>query len=271
MMTVNAQPLMAIAGRVGQYIPLVRVLALAHLRERYLGTWAGIVWAFVHPIALIGVFWFVFAQGFKVSTSGDKPFLLLLISGLLPWMAFSEAVTGAAGAVISRAYLVRKIAFPLEVLPATHIVSALIVHVPMLILGLAILLWYKQVPDLHLALLPLYMLALALLATGLGLLLSALSVVFRDLQQGLGIAMNIIFWATPIVWSEDMLPIEYRRYIDANPLVYIIEGYRHALLGDIAPAPQPTVALTYWAFTAFALFMGATIFRRLKPSFADLM
>ncbi|HRD77501.1 MAG TPA: ABC transporter permease [Hyphomicrobiaceae bacterium] len=271
MATTSTSPAITFVIDALRHVPLIRVLALNHLREKFIGTWAGIVWAFIHPIVLIAIFWVVFAQGFKLPTSGERPFLLVLICGLLPWMAFNEAVMGAAGSVTSKAYLVRKIAFPLEVLPLTNVVSSLIVHVPMLLLGMIIAAWHGRFPGPHLAWLPVYMLALALLATGLGMLLSALSVVFRDVQQGLGIVMNIWFWATPIVWAEDMLPAEYRWLSQWNPITYLIDGYRYALLGPGVPEPTTFAAVLYWSVTGVVMAAGILLFKRLKPNFADLL
>ena len=190
---------------------------------------------------------------------------------MVPWMSFSEAFLGATGAIVSRGYLVRKIAFPLEVLPITHVVAALIVHVAMLVVTLVIYVFYGRTPGWHILWLFYYAAALALFAGGLGLLTSALAVAFRDVQQVLGVLMNIVFWATPIVWAADMLPNQYRWLTDWNPLLYLIEGYRAAFLGGSVPGPSLSTEVAFWSVTLFAWLVGTLVFRRLKPSFAELL
>lgn len=249
---------------------LIRVLAFAQLRERYLGTWAGMIWAFAHPIILIATYWVVFAQAFKMPTIGERPFLLVLICGLVPWMVLVDAIIGASGSVVSRAYLVRKISFPIEVLPITHVVTALMVHIPLLVVTLILLIATGHAPGPQIAWLPYYLLALTLFSTGAGLLFSALCVAFRDVQQALNIVTNILFWATPIVWSADMLPPNYRWLVDYNPLFYLIEGYRYALLGASAP-PSVGHAQVFWLTCLVLGALGIWTFRRLKPSFGDIL
>jgi ABC-type polysaccharide/polyol phosphate export permease len=250
---------------------LARVLTLSQLRERYVGTWAGLLWAFVNPIILIGVFWVVFAQGFRVPTSGDRPFLLLLVCALVPWLTFSEAVSYAANSIMSRAYLVRKIAFPMELLPLTNVLAALVVHVVLVAFAIVIAAWYGRWPSATLLTLPIYTFGLAMLASGLGFALSALGVAFRDVLQGLSVALNLLFWATPIVWSADMMPAAFQWFVDFNPVSYLVEGYRRAILGETYPAPTWRQAAVFWTSASVLLALGLTTFRRLRPNFADLL
>lgn len=253
------------------YANLARVLTLTHLRERYLGTWAGLLWAFLNPMIMIGVFWIVFAQGFRVPTTGDRPFLLVLVCALIAWLTFTEAVNGAASSIVARAYLVRKIAFPIELLPVTHVFAALIVHAVLIAFALVITLWYGRMPTVSLLMLPVYTFALSYAALGVGLLLSSLGVAIRDILQGLGVFLNLLFWATPIVWSADMMPPTFRWFTNFNPMSYIIEGYRYALLGAPYPPPTMTQAVVFWTSATVIFVIGATVFRRLKPSFADML
>ncbi|UPY36829.1 ABC transporter permease [Sediminicoccus sp. KRV36] len=250
---------------------LTWVLTVANLRDRYLGTWAGLMWAFVNPIIMIGVFWVVFAQGFRIPTTGERPFLLLLVCALVPWMTFSEAVNGAAGSIVGRAYLVRKIAFPLELLPITQVLSALMVHGVLVVFALLIAFWYGRWPTLSMFMLPVYLFAMTYAALGLGLALASLGVAFRDILQGLGVFMNLLFWATPIVWSADMMPSAFQWFVTFNPLSFVIEGYRHALLGAPYPAPTAAQATVFWVVSTLVFVMGVLVFKRLKPSFADIL
>jgi lipopolysaccharide transport system permease protein/teichoic acid transport system permease protein len=260
-----------LAAPIYQLIDLTRALAVSNLRERYLGTWAGLVWAFVHPIIMIAIFWVVFTQGFRMPTGGDKPFLLILISALVPWFAFNDVVIGAAGSVVGKSYLVRKIAFPMEILPLTHAFGAFVVHVPLLVFSYAVILWYGFYPTRSLLLLPFYICSLFLLATAVGTLLAAIAVPFRDVLQGLTVILSLLFWATPIVWSADQMPHQFQWFVDYNPLSYIISGYRHAMLGPVSPAPSVTQATVFWLTTLVLVPFSIWVFRRLKSGFADML
>jgi ABC-type polysaccharide/polyol phosphate export permease len=204
-------------------------------------------------------------------TGGDRPFLLLLICALVPWFAFNEVVVGASGSVVGKAYLVRKIAFPMEILPLTHAFAAVFVHLPLLLFAYLVILWYGFYPTASLLLLPFYVFALFLIATFFGLLLSAVAVPFRDVLQGLTVFLSLLFWATPIVWSADQMPHQFSWFVDYNPLSYVIAGYRHALLGPVSPAPTMTQTIVFWISIAVLVPFSIWVFRRLKPGFADML
>ena len=124
-----------------QHRRTVWLLAVRNMRDRYTGTFGGVVWAVLNPLLLLLVFWFVFGVGLRMGASGGTPFLLVLFCGLIPWMTFSEILNGAAASITGRAYLVKKIAFPLEILPFTHVVTALFTHgVLLIILGVMLFL-----------------------------------------------------------------------------------------------------------------------------------
>jgi ABC-type polysaccharide/polyol phosphate export permease len=254
-----------------QLFDLTRALAVSNLRERYLGTWAGLIWAFVHPIIMIAIFWVVFTQGFRMATGGDRPFLQQLICALVPWFAFNEVVLGAASSVVGKSYLVRKIAFPLEILPLTHVLASFLIHLLLLVFAYGVVLRYGFYPTASLLLLPFYILTLLLLSGSLGVLLAAIAVPFRDVLQGLTVFLSLLFWATPIVWNADQMPRQFHWFVDYNPLSYVITGYRNALLGSVSPPPSLTQAVVFWS-TIVVLAPGSYwVFRKLKPGFADMM
>lgn len=250
---------------------LIWQLALHELRGRYAATLVGSLWAIVNPLAVILVFWFVSAYGLKITFESGPPFHLVLFCGLVPWMTFNEAVSGGTSAVLSHAYLVKKIAFPLEILPVVGVISAVIVHGFLLAVLLGILLLSGVTLTIHMLQVAYFLLALVAFTAGLVWASSALNVLNRDVGQAVGAAMTIWFWMTPIVWPAQNLPPRVLHVIKLNPVFYVVEGYRNALLHGRPLSAQWPLDLYFWAVTATLLVLGSVVFRRLKPHFADVL
>ena len=250
---------------------LIWQLALHDLRARYAATLVGSVWAIVNPVVVILVFWFVSTYGLRITFQTGPPYFLVLFCGLIPWMMFNEALTGGAASVLNHQYLVRKIAFPLEILPIVNIVSATIVHGFLLALLVIILLVSGIHPTLHILQALYFLLALVVLATGLAWAFAALNVFNRDVGQALGAIMTVWFWMTPIVWPPQNLSGRTLRIIQLNPLYYLVEGYRNAFLYARPLAALWPLDLYFWAAAAALFVAGGVLFRRLKPHFADVL
>ncbi len=247
-------------------------LALLTLRDRYAATALGGLWAVLQPAGLIAVYWFVFSYGLKMAAPAEGgSYFLTLTVGLIVWFFFSEAVAGGTNAVLANRYLVKKIAFPLEILPCIPVLAALVVHAAMIALVLAVMAAEGRMPSTALFEVAYFALALACLATGLAFLLSGLAVFQGDMAQSIGILLQIWFWLTPIVWSPDLFPEHIRGWLALNPLYYIVTGYRHAFLDTPAVPLFGTAGAIFWIAAALMLAAGIAVFRRLKPDFADVL
>lgn len=250
---------------------MIFALALRDLQSRYAGTLGGAFWAFVHPLAIVMIFYFVFAIGFRAQGPGTTPFILWFVCGLVPWFFFGETLTAITNSITSNAHLVKKTVFPTEILPLVHLTSGLIPHVIFLFILAGMLAFFK-VPFLVDRLLVVYFFVCnCAFLIGLGWMLSALQVFYRDISQGLTIILNLWFWITPIVWSSDIMPAEYRGLMFYNPVHYIIEGYRGLLIFNSVVWPSAGETVYFWGITALVFFVGNYVFRRLKPEFADIM
>jgi len=250
---------------------LIWQLAVHDLRSRYAATLVGSLWAIIHPVVVILVFWFISTYGLRITFDSGPPYFLFLFCGLVPWMTFNEALTGGAGAVINHAYLVKKIAFPLEILPLVSIVSATLVHFCLIVLLTTILLVSGVHPTLFFLQVFYFLIAMIAMTAGLAWLFAALSVFNRDVGQALNATMTIWFWFTPIVWPIQNLSTSTLLIAQLNPLFYVIEGYRNTFLyGRPALALWP-LDLYFWAITIFFVVVGAVAFLRLKPYFADVL
>lgn len=247
------------------------VLSIQQLRNKYLGTLGGLIWAIVHPIVLLFVFWGALVYGLKTHASGDQPYLLVLFCGLIVWMTFSEAVSAAPNIIIGHSYLISKISFPYEILPLTNIISSFFTHFISFLFLILMFIFYQKIPGPSVFFLLYYMMCLLVLMAGLSWLLSALNVVYRDTAQVVNIFLNLWFWVTPLIWDPKMLPKELSFIVTCNPLAYIMNGYRSALLSSDFHMPGMQETVIFWMMALSFWWMGTKIFSHLKHSFADIL
>lgn len=241
------------------------------LLRRNAGNVMGLFWYFLIPLLSIAIYYFIFSYGLKITFTGDKPYLLLLITGFIPWLTFSDVMGNSVAAITSNAHLTKKVVFPLEVLPIVALGAALIQHVVMLAVLVAMLFAYKVDIGPYALQIIYYAFALGVLSVGLGWGLSACNVVFRDTSSIVTVILNLWFWVTPIIWPATVFPEHYRWILELNPMYYIIEGYRQALIYGEPFWSQPGAALLFWIQTLIVLWLGSFTLRRLKPEFAEFL
>ena len=254
-----------------RYQSMILALAGRELQSRYVGTLGGILWTFAHPLAIITIFYFVFALGFRSQGPDGAPFMLWFVCGLVPWFFFNETLLAATDSITRHAHLIKKTVFPSEILPVVNITAGLIPHAIFMLIVAGLLVWFEVSLLAGRLLVVYFLLCTCVLLIGLSWLLSAIQVFYRDVSHAVSILLNLWFWSTPIVWSSDMIPAEYRGLLFYNPIYYITEGYRGSLVfGEIVwPSAAHTV---YFWFIVIAMFLvGAYVFSRLKPEFADVM
>ena len=250
---------------------LILAMALRDLQSRYAGTLGGVLWTFAHPLAVISIFYFVFAIGFRSQGPNHTPFILWFVCGYVPWLFFNETLLAATDSITRHAHLVKKTVFPSEILPFVHLTSGLVLHAIFLLIVVGMLAFFN-VPFLADRFLVIYFLICAcVFLLGLGWMLSALQVFYRDISHALSIILNLWFWATPIVWLPDNIPAEYRGLLFYNPMYYIIEGYRGLLIFDTTVWPSVGQTAYFWSIATLTFVVGAYVFGRLKPEFVDVM
>lgn len=248
---------------------VVRLLARREFRSRYMGLTLGVFWIFAQPAAMVLIFWLVFSTGLRLGGSQPGGFLPHFISGLVPWLMFSEVLLMGTNGIRGNLQLIKRVPFPSEVLPLVYIVAASIGQAVILLITMAVLALGGVHPGLSLLLLPGYFLGLCALLLGLCWITSALNVFHRDIGQSVGIVINLWFWLTPVVWDRHMFAPELARLLALNPMTFIVEGYRSALLGAGSAAGGSADGAIFVAVTATVFLLGATVFARLKFEFAD--
>jgi len=249
---------------------LYRLFFLREVRGRYLGTSTGLAWALLHPIALLGVYWFVFTTVFRAGNFGSKSFLAFVAVALWPWLAAQEALSRATVSLSSYAGLIRKAAFPQEAIVYASVSATLVLHVVGYILVLLVLKFLGeplQLEGLVIAL-PLW-LVLVVGITGIALALASLQVFMRDVEHVLVPLLMIGMYLTPILYPLTLVPESVRPWVAANPFSWVVNRMRDALLdGRLAFVPGDAIAVV----VAVALFAGGlAMFRRLAPHFEDFL
>lgn len=252
-----------------------RSLFLGFLRRelatRYVGTLGGALWALVHPVLLLAIYAFVFRLVFRVQLPdlGGNSYVTVVACALWPWMAFQEAVQRGTMAVVNNADLVRKVAFPRELLVMAAVASSFIVHLAgFAVVVLALSLWGE---NLYLSALPLVLagwVVLAALALALALLSAGMQVVLKDVDHMLGLVLMLGFYATPMLYPISMVPEAFAPWMGLNPLVHALEPMRAALLqGQWQPVPLLGLAL----LALLLLGVGRWVFARLSRRFEDFL
>lgn len=241
-------------------------------KKQYLGSYLGLLWAFIQPITFILVIWFVFEIGFRSgAVAGDTPFFLWLICGMIPWFFFADAVSSGTNAVIANNFLVKKIAFRVGILPLVPIGSSFIIHLFLFSFLILAFLLYGKTPSIYWLQLPYFITCSILLILGLSWLTSSLRVFIKDIGNLVGVILQIGFWATPILWSLELVPENYQYIIQLNPMAYIINGYRDTFINHVWFWDAGMTILYFWGITAIILVTGIIIFKRLRPHFGDVL
>ena len=246
-------------------------LAKHNFRIRYLGTIGGLLWGVLLPIATVFTYWAVFSVGFKATGPNGMPFDIYFIVAYLPWSFLTEVLSASSIVVINNPHLVKKMVFPTEVLPVVEIISATFNHLILFSITIALLVFHGTTFGLGFFQIFYSYLCLVTLALGLSWLLAAANIFYRDIGQILSVVLNFWFWATPIAWSIEIVPIRYQWVMDLNPAFHIINGYRDALLYDTSLWTNMLSLIFFWIFTTVIFILGGYVFRKLKPEFADVL
>ncbi len=254
---------------------MIYKLAKNDFRTKYAGSYLGIVWAFIQPVVTVLVYWFVFEVGFRGGEDTlPVPFVLYLIAGIVPWFFFQDGLTGGTNAMLEYSYLVKKVVFNISVLPIVKIISAAFVHLFFVCFITVLYCFYGYFPDLYYLQLVYYWAGLCLLILGLSYATCAVVIFFRDLSQMINIGLQIGVWLTPIMWVAQDKLVNYpviHRILKLNPIYYVVTGYRDAFIYKNWFWERPLWTLYFWCFVAGSLWLGGTVFKRLRVHFADVL
>lgn len=246
-------------------------LAISDLKVKYAGSYLGFFWAFAQPMLTTFIYWFVFQIGFKTAPIEDFPFILWLITGLVPWFFFSDAVTGGTGCMIEYGYLVKKVMFDIDILPMVKIIANILVHMVFIIFVLVFYVLHGIFLTPYALQIIYYSFCLLVLVVGIVYITATVNVFVKDTIQIISVVMQIIFWMTPIVWDMSIMPAEIQKILEFNPLYYVVSGYRDALINQVWFWENTEKTLIFWCIASGLLFVGTGLFRKFKIHFADVL
>ncbi len=251
---------------------LVRTLVRRDVLGRYSGSFGGAFWAVLNPLLLMLTYFFVFGVVLRQRFPGDPSrsgFALYYLAGFLPWLAFSEAIGRAPFTLVEHRGFIKKLVFPVEILPVNLVVAGLVTEFfGVILFAIALLLLRGRVPVTALYL-PLLLIPQILFTAGLCWFLSALGVFVRDLAQINGFIVTIWFFITPICYAESSLPRQGAALFTKNPIYVLVHGYRAIFLESRAPDWKPLAWMT--AVSMLVFLLGHAWFYKLRKSFADII
>ena len=250
---------------------MIKAMAIRDIQSRYMGTLGGFVWFIIQPLSIALVYWFVFSVGFKVQPAGGVPFIVVFLCGLIPWSLFAEALSTSALAISSNANLVTKTIFPTEILPVVSLVASLFTHALMMLIFTIIMLINNIPFSFYNLQVFYYLFALAVFSLGLGWFLSAINVFYKDVGQALNVLLNLWFWATPVVWLQDIFPQKYLWILKLNPMYYVVDGYRSSFVYHSSIWHNPCQVIFFWIVCIPVFIVGALTFKKLKSEFAEVL
>ncbi len=254
------------------YRELLYFLAWRDVKVRYKQTLLGVLWVVLQPLVSMVIFTVLFGILLQVD-SGDAPYPVFALAGLLPWNYFSQALTRSSTSVVNSANLVTKIYFPRLVIPLSGVFSSLVdfaIAFGALIVSMVV---YGIAPTPALLVLPALILLAMITALGFGLWLSALNVKYRDVNYLLPFLIQIWMYVTPVVYGSNLLPERYRFLLSLNPMTGVVEGFRWAVLGQAVVGDYlsaPLIGLSV-VISLVTLISGLIFFRDTERTFADIV
>ncbi|MFY0406235.1 ABC transporter permease [Solicola sp. PLA-1-18] len=258
--TVSRSPWARISG-IWAARKVLALLIRRDLKVRYASSALGYVWAVLDPLLMAGVYWVVFTQIFVRLDVGADPYIVFLVSGLLPWQWFTAAVNKSGKALNASAKLIRAQNLPREIWVLRPVLTGAVEYVFALpVLALFVIVYGAEI-TWYLALLPVAMLMMIVLLTGIGLLLAPLIVLIKDLDPIVSVVVRLLFYASPIIYSHRDLPAGYEWASVVNPLNGILSVFRSAFFPDQF---QLTNVLTAGAVSLGFLLVGWVVFARLE-------
>lgn len=244
---------------------------MREFQGRYRASLLGAFWTIAQPLALLLIYTIVFGRIMRPSLPGHEQlpyaFSIYLCAGVMFWTLFSEMLTRLSTVFVDNANLIKKTSFPRVCLPAIATVSALINFAIIFLLYLIFLLVIDHFPGrLLIAVAPVLLLQV-LFALGLGIIFGTLNVFFRDISQFTGVLLQFWFWLTPIVYAIDIVPEEYRSWMELNPITVLMAAYQQIFLMQIWPSFSSLLGMSIG--TVLLVFFSASLFLRLAPEIVD--
>jgi lipopolysaccharide transport system permease protein len=254
------------AGEIWEYRELIYFFVWRDIKVRYKQTVIGASWAVLQPLLTMLLFTVVFGKFAKIPSDG-LPYAVFYYAALMPWTYFSGALQNASSIVVDNQHILTKVYFPRLTLPLFSVCSGLVdFAISFVIFGL-MLAYYRITPTWHMLLFPVFLLLALLTALGVGLWLSALNALYRDVRHIMPFLIQFWMFASPVVYSSSLVPAKYRSLYGLNPMAGVIEGFRWSLTGKGNP---PGLLFACSTLIVIVILLGGlAFFQRMETVIAD--
>jgi lipopolysaccharide transport system permease protein len=254
-------------GELYAYRDLLRFLTWRSIKVLYAQSAIGIGWAVIQPLFSMLIFTVVFGQFARISSDG-APYALFSLAALVPWTFFQNALLESANSLVTQVQMITKVYFPRVILPVSGVLAKLVDFCVAMTVLASLMAWYKYLPTWNILFLPFLVVIMVASAAGLGMWLTAMAIQYRDVKHALNFVVQLMMYATPVVYSATIVPAKWQWLYALNPMVGVIEGFRSALLGT---HPMPWQWIGIGAASATVLLVGGLFyFRRQERLFADV-
>jgi lipopolysaccharide transport system permease protein len=253
-----------------KYRELFYFLAWRDILVRYKQTVIGMLWALMRPFLTMIVFTFVFGKLANLPSEGTAPYPILVFAGLLPWQFFSGALTECSNSLINNANLLSKVYFPRLIVPTSAVIVSFVDFMISGIILLGLMAYYNFIPDWRILTLPIFIVIAFAASMGVGLWLAALNVEYRDFRIIVPFIVQFGLYISPVGFSSQVVPAQWRLLYSLNPMVGVIDGFRWAILGGESQIYLPGFALSV-LLVVLILASGIWYFRRMERTFADVI
>lgn len=251
-----------------EYKYLLYLFVWRDLKTRYKQSYIGMVWILLQPIATMTIYSIFFGYLAKFPSEG-VPYPVYILAGITCWSFFSRAITGVSTSLADQQALLSKIYFPRILAPVAALLSATFDLMVLFILLLFVMTFFGIAPSYQMAMAFIYLVLLGVIALGLGLMLTGLDALIRDVRHALALFMQLWYFATPIIYPVELVPEKIKVFYYLNPTTPLVQGFRSALLGgSVSPPPLWAVGTSVMTSLIF-LLIGLALFQRLERTIVD--
>ena len=254
-------------AEIWRYKDLFLFLVWRDIKTRYSQSILGIGWAIIQPVFSMIIFTIVFGNLAQVNSEG-VPYAIFSFTALVPWTFFSTSLTSASGSLITSKNLLTKVYFPRLVIPISPVLGKLIDFGISFIILIGMMVWFGVRPTIWSLMIPVFIIIMVLTSAGVGMWLTALSIQYRDIRYGADFFVQLLMYASPVIYATSAIPEKYQILYALNPMVGVIEGFRAALLGTRV---MPWDFIYLGALMSIVFFLsGALYFNSMERYFADV-
>lgn len=252
---------------------LVCQLGKSDFKNRFASTSLGTIWGFLQPFIFMITYVIVFEYILKTRSSGEYPYAVWFVPGLAMWQTVNDMILSASGSIRAYSYLVKKVVFPVDVIPNISIIASSFVGIFLFIVAIIVSAIYGYFPNILILIYIIF--AMFCFVTAFTRFTSAITTIVPDFGNLLGIAMQLFFWFTPIIWNLSMLSEHETllKILQGMPFTYLVTGMRQVFINEtnIITGNYGIYTIVFWVITTILFIWGNNVFKRNKKDFADVL